>query len=303
MLKIDPNKTPALDMYQFLIGAVAPRPIAFVSTVDTEGVANLAPYSFFNAFSADPPIVVFSASLRGGDASKKDTLLNVENTRECVINMVSHDIVRQMDLTALNYPPDVDEFTKAGLTPLPSDMVKPFRVAESPVQMECRVERIVPLGGVATSGRLIICRVLRMHINEAVLTDDKRRIDPNRINLVGRLGRHWYTKASGAALFEISRSERALPIGFDGLPDSLKSSNVLTGNNLAEIAGLIELPTKEAILSIKNDSRVQKTLFSADKKQGLHLLAQEAFGKGDIDFGTKAALLVDFVWHYFSTHS
>ena len=282
-------------MYQFLIGAVAPRPIAFVSTVDTEGVANLAPYSFFNAFSADPPIVVFSASLRGGDASKKDTLLNVENTRECVINMVSHDIVRQMDLTALNYPPDVDEFTKAGLTPLPSDMVKPFRVAESPVQMECRVERIVPLGGVATSGRLIICRVLRMHINEAVLTDDKRRIDPNRINLVGRLGRHWYTKASGAALFEISRSERALPIGFDGLPDSLKSSNVLTGNNLAEIAGLIELPTKEAILSIKNDSRVQKTLFSADKKQGLHLLAQEAFGKGDIDFGTKAALLVDFV--------
>ena len=282
-------------MYQFLIGAVAPRPIAFVSTVDREGVANLAPYSFFNAFSADPPIVVFSASLRGGDASKKDTLLNVENTKECVINMVSHDIVRQMALTAANYPPDVDEFTKAGLTPLKSDLVKPFRVAESHVQMECRVEQIIPLGEVATSGRLIVCRVLRMHINEAVLTDDKRRIDPNRIHLVGRLGRYWYTKASGSALFEIARADAALPIGFDGLPDSLKSSNVLTGNHLAEIAGLIELPTKEAILSIKKDARVQKTLFSSDKKQALHLLAQEAFGKGDLDFGIKAALLVDFV--------
>ena len=200
MLKIDPNKTPALDMYQFLIGSVAPRPIAFVSTVDSEGVANLAPYSFFNAFSADPPIVVFSASLRGGDASKKDTLLNIENTKECVINMVSHDIVKQMALTAANYPSDVDEFMKAGLTPLKSDLVKALRVAESPVQMECRVEQIIPLGEVATSGRLIVCRVLRMHINEAVLTDDKRRIDPNRMNLVGRLGRYWYTKASGAAL-------------------------------------------------------------------------------------------------------
>ncbi len=295
MLKIDPNKTPALDMYQFLIGSVAPRPIAFVSTVDKEGVANLAPYSFFNAFSADPPILVFSASLRGGDASKKDTLLNIENTKECVINMVSHEIVQQMALTAANYPPDVREFVKAGLTPLKSDLVKPLRVAESPVQMECRVEQIIPLGEVATSGRLIVCRVLRMHINEAVLTDDKRRIDPNRMNLVGRLGRYWYTKASGSALFEIARAERPLPIGFDGLPDSLKSSNVLTGNNLAEIAGLIELPTEEAILSIKADARVQKTLFSADKKQALHLLAQEAFGKGDLDFGTKAALLADYI--------
>lgn len=294
MLVIDPDKTPALDMYQFLIGSVAPRPIAFVSTVDREGVANLAPYSFFNAFSADPPILVFSSSLRGADASKKDTLTNVENTKECVINMVSYDIVRQMTLTAVNYPPQMDEFKKAGFTPLASDLVKPFRVAESPVQMECRVEHIIPLGEVATSGRLIVCRVLRMHINEAVLTDDKRRIDPNRMNLVGRLGRYWYTKASGTSLFEIAQPERPLPIGFDGLPESVRTSNILTGNNLAEIAALVELPTKEAILSIKNDVRVQKTMFSADKKQALHLLAQEAFLKGDVDFGAKAALLADY---------
>jgi flavin reductase (DIM6/NTAB) family NADH-FMN oxidoreductase RutF len=295
MLIIDPDKTPPLDMYQFLIGAVAPRPIAFVSTVDTEGVANLAPYSFFNAFSANPPIVVFSSSLRGGNAAKKDTLRNVENTKECVINMVSHNIVRQMTLTAHDYPSDVNEFQKAGLTPLASDLVKPFRVAESPVQMECKVEQIISLGELPTSGRLIVCRVVRMHINEAVLTDDKRRIDPNRMDLVGRLNRYWYTRASGASLFEIERADSILPIGFDGLPQSIRTSNVLTGNHLAEIAALTALPSQEAILSIKKDVRVQKTLFSQDKKQGLHLLAQEAFLKGDVDFGVKAALLADFV--------
>ena len=295
MLIIDPDKTPPLDMYQFLIGSVAPRPIAFVCTVDTEGVANLAPYSFFNAFSANPPIVVFSSSLRGGNAAKKDTLRNVENTKECVINMVSHNIVRQMTLTAHDYPSDVNEFQKAGLTPIASDLVKPFRVAESPVQMECKVEQIISLGELPTSGRLIVCRIVRMHINEAVLTDDKRRIDPNRMDLVGRLNRYCYTRASGASLFEIERSDSILPIGFDGLPESIRTSNVLTGNHLAEIAALTALPSQEAILSIKKDVRVQKTLFSQDKKQGLHLLAQEAFLKGDVDFGVKAALLVDFI--------
>ncbi len=282
-------------MYQFLIGSVAPRPIAFVSTVDTEGVANLAPYSFFNAFSASPPIVVFSSSLRGGNAAKKDTLRNVEDTKECVINMVSHNIMRQMTLTAHDYPSGVDEFQKAGLTPLASDLVKPFRVAESPVQMECKVEQIISLGEAPTSGRLIVCRILRMHINEAVLTDDKKRIDPNRMDLVGRLGRYWYTRASGASLFEIARTDSVLPIGFDGLPESIRTSNVLTGNHLAEIAALTALPSKEMILSIKKDMRVQKSLFSGDKKQALHLLAQEAFLKGDLDFGIKAALLADFV--------
>ncbi len=294
MLVIDPNKIATADMYQFMIGSVAPRPIAFVSTVDTEGVPNLAPYSFFNAFSADPPIVVFSASLRG-NASKKDTLHNVEATRECVINMVSHDIVRQMTLTAIEYPPEADEFEKSGLTPIAADLVKPFRVAESPVQMECRVEQIISLGEVGTSGRLIVCRILRMHINEAVLTDDKRRIDAHRMDLVGRLGRFWYTRASGSALFEIARADSVLPIGFDGLPESIRTSNVLTGNQLAEIASLTKLPSKEDILSIKKDMRVQKTLFSADKKQALHRLAQEAFLKGDVDFGIKTALLADFI--------
>jgi flavin reductase (DIM6/NTAB) family NADH-FMN oxidoreductase RutF len=295
MLTIDPNKTAALDMYQFLIGSVAPRPIAFVSTVDGDGIPNLAPYSFFNAFSADPPIVVFSASLRGGDGSKKDTLLNVEHTKQCVINMVSHDIVRQMTLTAVRYPSETDEFTKAGLTPIKSDLVKPFRVKESPVQMECKVEQIIALGELPTSGRLIVCRVVRMHINEAVLTEDKRRIDAHKMDLVGRLGRFWYTRASGNSLFEIARPELPIPIGFDGLPTSVRTSNVLTGNQLAEIASLTELPTKEAILSIQTDMRVQKTQFSSDRKQALHLLAQEAFLKGDVDFGAKAALLADYI--------
>ena len=295
MIKIDPQTTPVPDFYQFLIAAVAPRPVAFVSTVDEEGHVNLAPFSFFNAFSANPPIVVFSASRRVKDGTNKDTFGNIEDTMECVINVVSYSIARQMTLTSVNYPKGTSEFEKAGLTPIPSDLVKPPRVKESPVQLECRVSRIIPLGTEGGAGYLIICNILRMHINENVMDGDKKRIDPQKIDLVGRLGRSFYTRTTGTATFEIVQPERPLVIGFDGLPKSIRTSEVLTGNNIAQIGSLTELPSKEDVLAIKKDSRIQKALFSGNILRGLHLLAQEELQKGNTDLGTKIALLGEYL--------
>jgi flavin reductase (DIM6/NTAB) family NADH-FMN oxidoreductase RutF len=295
MIKIDPQTTPIPDFYQFMIASIAPRPIAFVSTVDDEGLPNLAPFSFFNAFSSNPPIFVFSAARRVREGTTKDTLSNIEDTMECVINVVSYDIVHQMTLTSINYPKGTSEFTKAGLTPIPSDLVKPFRVKESPVQFECRVNQIIPLGTEGGAGHLIICQVLRMHVSEKVMDDDKKRIDPQKINLVGRLGRSFYTRTTGSATFEIARAERPLAIGFDGLPKSILKSDVLTGNNIAQIASLVELPSKEDVLAIKKDNRIQKALFSGNILRGLHLLAQEELQKGNVDLGTKIALLGEYL--------
>jgi flavin reductase (DIM6/NTAB) family NADH-FMN oxidoreductase RutF len=295
MITLDPQTTPTPDFHQFMIGAIAPRPIAFVSTVDKEGNSNLAPYSFFNAFSSKPPIIAFSSNKRVRDNSTKDTLSNIEDTMSCVINVVSYDIARQASLASVNFPKEVSEFEKAGLTPISSEMVKAFRVKESPVQMECVVEQIVRLGTEGGAGNLIICRIVRMHIDERVMDAEMKRIDPHRIDLVGRMGRFFYTRASGASVFEIPQPELPLVIGFDGLPKSILTSEVLTGNSIAQIAGLTELPSEEAILSIKQDINVQKILFSGNILRGLHLLAQEELNKGNTLLGAKLALLSEHI--------
>lgn len=295
MKKIDPDTTSPLDMYQFMIGAVSPRPIAFVSTIDTEGVANLAPFSFFNAFSSKPPIVGFACSIRTNDGTSKDTLANVREVGECVINIVNYSFVRQMTLTAVGYPKGVNEFEKSGLTPLESDLVRPFRVKESPIQMECRVEQILPLSDEKGGGILVLCRILRMHINENILDVEKKRIDPRKVDTVGRMGRFWYTRANGDALFEIQQPEQPLVLGYDALPETIRTSEYLTANNIAEIAGLTAFPSKEDILAVKKDIRVQKTLYSQNILRGLHLLAQEEITKGNKDFGIKVALLGDLL--------
>jgi flavin reductase (DIM6/NTAB) family NADH-FMN oxidoreductase RutF len=292
---IDPQTTPILDFYQFMIGSIGPRPIAFVSTMDKEGNANLAPYSFFNAISQNPPMIVFSAGRRVQDKTNKDTLENIEETMECVINVVNYHIVRQMALTSVRYPKGVSEFEKAGLTPIASDLIRPFRVKESPAQMECKVERIIPLGTEGGAGHLMICTILRMHIDENVLDTEGKRIDPQKMDLVGRLGRSYYTRAHGNAIFEIVQGEKPMIVGFDGLPESIRKSEVLTGNNIAQIAGLAELPTIEDILTVKKDNRVQKTLFSGNILRGLHLLAQEELQKGNTDLGVKFALLGEYL--------
>ena len=295
MKVIDPQTTPLLDFYQFMIGSIGPRPIAFVSTMDKEGNANLAPYSFFNAISQNPPMVVFSAGRRVQDKTNKDTLENIEESMECVINVVNYNIVRQMTLTSVRYPKGVSEFEKAGLTPIASDLVRPFRVKESPAQMECKVERIIPLGTEGGAGHLMICTILRMHIDEQVLDAEGKRIDPQKMDLVGRLGKSYYTRAHGNAIFEIAQGEKPMIVGFDGLPESIRKSEVLTGNNIAQIAGLTELPSKEDILTVKKDNRVQKTLFSGNILRGLHLLAQEELQKGNTDLGVKLALLGEYL--------
>jgi flavin reductase (DIM6/NTAB) family NADH-FMN oxidoreductase RutF len=292
---IDPQTTPIPDLHQFMIAAVAPRPIAFVSTVDAEGRPNLAPYSFFNAFSSNPPIVVFSSNRRVQDGTTKDTLANVEATRECVINMVSFDIVNQMSIASVNFPKGVSEFVKAGLTPIKSDLVRAFRVAEAKVQMECQVQEILPLGTEGGAGHLVICRVIRLHINDDILDTEKRRIDPHKIDLVGRMGKFYYARASGDAVFEQTQTERPLVIGFDSLPQSILKSEVLTGNQIAQFAGLQALPPMADIVAIRDDVRVQKALRATPPLRGLHLLAQDELKKKNIEFATKVALLSEYL--------
>ena len=295
MITLDPQTTSTPDFHQFMIGAIAPRPIAFVSTVDKEGNPNLAPYSFFNAFSSKPPIVAFSSNRRVRDNSTKDTLSNIEDTMSCVINVVSYDIARQASLASVNFPKNVSEFTKAGLTPIASEVVKAFRVKESPVQMECVVEQIVSLGSEGGAGNIVICRIVRMHIDERVMDAEMKRIDPHKIDLVGRMGRFFYTRASGESVFEISQPELPLVIGFDGLPKSIVTSNILTGNSIAQIAGLTELPSKDDVLSVKQSISVQKAMISGNILRGLHLLAQEELKKGNTILGAKLALLNEYI--------
>ena len=270
MLTIDPKSTPQKDMHQYLLASVAPRPIAFVSTVDEEGNDNLAPYSFFNAFSSNPPIVVFSSNRRSDNNTTKDTLHNIELNKEAVINVVSHEIVRQMTLTSIDFEKNISEFDKGGFTPIPSDLVKPARVKESPVQMECKIEQIIPLGDGPGAGHLIICHVVRMHINEKVL-DDQKRIDINEIDLRGRTGRAFYVRASGDAVMPILQPFNAIGIGFDLLPKSIRNSTVLTGNEIAEIASLAALPTQESVEAYWEENKLKGKFKNLEE---LHLFAK-----------------------------
>ncbi len=285
---IDPQSTPVPDLHQFLVGTVAPRPIAFVSTVDEKGVPNLAPYSFFNVFSANPPILVFSSNRRVRDNSTKDTLHNVETTREVVINMVSYAIVRQMAVASIEYPPGANEFLKSGLTPIPSDLVKPFRVAESPAQLECKVNQILPLGEGGGAGHLIICEMLRMHLDDAVL-DDNGRINPHKIDLMGRMGRAYYARASGEAIHTIFQPPERLAIGYDQLPQSVRESTILTGNDLGQLASIEAVPSEEELRAVRSRPLVAAALQTHDPLPNLHQLARTELEKDDQK--TAAAIL------------
>lgn len=269
MRRIVPGELPVRELHQFLIGSVAPRPIAFVSTLDADGKANLAPYSFFNAFSSNPPTLVFSSNRRVRDNTTKDTLHNVRATGECVVNAVSYGIIRQMAVCSVQYPHGVDEFKKSGLTPVPAEIVKPFRVAESPVHMECKVKDIITLGSHGGAGHLVICEVVLMHIAEHVI-DERNRIDPHKIDLVGRLGRAYYTRASGDAVLTVVQAVEKIAIGYDALPEHIRKSNVLTGNQLGRLAGCHQMPASEAILKWREDSTVREMATSGDGKSALH---------------------------------
>ncbi len=249
MLSINPRETPIADLHQYLLGAVAPRPICFASTISEDGTPNIAPYSFFNVFSSNPPTAIFSSNRTVANNTTKDTLANVQSGGEVVINVVNYNIVRQMAIASVSYPAEVSEFEKAGLTPIPSDIVKPFRVKESPVQMECKVTKIQALGDGPGAGNLIFCDIVRIHINKAVL-DEEGKIDPHKIDLMGRMGRAFYCRAAGNAISKIFQPVPKIPIGFDGLPKSIRQSTILTGNDLGQLAGLLTFPDASTIETV-----------------------------------------------------
>ena len=240
MLQIDPTQITTPQLHGYLLGAIAPRPICFASTVDGKGQVNLSPYSFFNVFSANPPVMIFSPARRVRDNTTKHTLENVQETGEVVINVVSYDMVQQMSLSSTEYPQGVNEFVKAGFTQASSTKVAPPRVAESPVQFECKVKEVVALGDQGGAGNLVICEVVWIHINEAVL-DDSGKISPQKLDPVSRLGGNWYSRAN-LGLFEVEKPLRTLGIGVDALPEQIRNSKVLTGNHLGMLANIERLP-------------------------------------------------------------
>jgi flavin reductase (DIM6/NTAB) family NADH-FMN oxidoreductase RutF len=248
--------------------------------LDSNGVPNLSPFSFFNIFSANPPILVFSPARRVRDNSIKHTLINCEATREVVINLVDYAMVQQMSLSSTEYGVGVNEFLKSGLTPLPSHNVKPYRVAESPVQLECKVTDIIALGQEGGAGNMIICEVVKFHINEKVL-DAKGLIDPEKIDLVARLGGNWYSRAK-EGLFEVEKPLATLGIGVDAIPKFVKESPVFNGNDLGKLGNVEALPTEEEITIFVKQSFEVKSVLSADDELKKHQLAKEYLNKNEV---------------------
>ena len=259
-MKFTPSELKTSQFHQYLLGAISPRPICFASTIDSDGQANLSPFSFFNVFGSKPPILIFSPARRVRDNTIKHTLENCIETKEVVINMVNYAIVQQMSLSSCEYPKGVSEFEKSGLTPIASEFVKPFRVKESPVQFECKVLEVKETGSEGGAGNLIICEVLMMHINDDVL-NEHQQIDPHKIDLVARMGGDYYCRASGHAVFEVAKPNLNLGIGIDALPTFIKHSNLLTGNHLGQLANSTSIPELNVHFSLdatKNPEEVAK---------------------------------------------
>ncbi len=280
MLTIDPKDVSVAKLQGYLQGAIGPRPIAFASTIDVDGKPNLSPFSFFNIFSANPPILVFSPARRVRDNTIKHTLINCEATHEVVINIVNYDLVQQMSLSSTEYVDGVNEFLKSGLTQIPSEIVKPYRVAESPVQFECKVKQIISLGSDGGAGNMIICEVLKMHINEAIL-DENGSIDPYKIDLVARLGGNWYSRAN-EGLFEVEKPNIAIGIGVDAIPDFIKESSVFNGNDLGKLGNIETLPTLEEVTIFVNQNFAVKGVLSADDEIKIHLKAKEYLDNNEV---------------------
>ena len=284
---IDPKEIKTSLFHSYMLAAIAPRPIAFASTVDKEGRPNLAPFSFFNAFGSNPPVIVFSPSRRVRDNTIKHTLENIYETKEVVINVVNYAMVRQTSLASTEFPKGVNEFIKAGFTSLPSQIVKPFRVKESPVQMECKVLEVKETSNQGGAANLIVCEILLMHIDDSVLTPEFK-IDPNKIDLVARMGDNLYCRASGFALFEVAKPLSIPGIGIDSLPESIKHSRILTGNNLGQLGNIKSLPDENTIREYSRKDFMKELFkrFGNDKsllQDKLHELAKTLLEKDHVD--------------------
>ena len=297
MLKINPKEVPVPVLHSYLLGAVAPRPIAFASTIDKEGNPNLAPFSFFNVFSANPPILIFSPARSGRTGQNKHTYDNLKEVPEVVINMVNYNIVQQTSLASTEYPKGVNEFTKAGLTPIASEMIRPFRVKESPAQLECIVKQIIELGDNGGAGNLIICEVVLMHISENIL-DANQQIDPHKIDLVARLGGSWYSRTNEQSLFKVNKPLSNLGIGIDQIPEYIRNSNVLTGNDLGQLGNVEKLPTTLEINTYKNSGAINEVFEIYGKnitqlKNQLHHIAKDLLENEKVEEAWKVLLSID----------
>jgi flavin reductase (DIM6/NTAB) family NADH-FMN oxidoreductase RutF len=286
MLSLDPKELTVQRLHQLLLGAIGPRPIAFASTLDQEGNANLAPFSFFNVFSANPPILVFSPARSGRTGQSKDTFNNAKAVPEVVINVVNYNMVHQMSLASSPYAPGVDEFVKAGFTALASQKVAPFRVAEAPVQFECKVQQIIELGQEGGAGNLIICEVVQMHIHQDLLNENGL-IDQHKIDLVARMGGDWYCRANTESMFEIKKPITTCGIGYDALPQDIKNSQLLSANDLGQLAGIEALPNETDV----NEYKLLElsTLFldlehdATALEQALHQRAHELLAQNQLE--------------------
>jgi flavin reductase (DIM6/NTAB) family NADH-FMN oxidoreductase RutF len=280
MISITPGELATSQLHAHLLSAISPRPICFASTIDADGNQNLSPFSYFNVFGSNPVTFVFSPARRVRDNTTKHTLQNCLATKEVVINIVNYSMVQQMSVASCDYPAGTNEFEKSGFTPLPSDLIKPMRVAESPVQFECVVKTVIETGEEGGAGNLIVCEMVKMHINENIL-DETGMIDPNKIDTIGRMGRDWYVRASGNALFEVAKPNANISMGVNALPDAIRHSKVLTGNNLGMLAYGSEIPELDE--EFKNVALTSIMLFDSNKGDKIHLLAKTLLDKGDVD--------------------
>ena len=280
MVSITASEVPTAKLHGYLLGAVGPRPIAFASTIDDRNRPNLSPFSFFNVFGSNPPILIFSSSRRVRDNSTKHTLENVLKNREVVINVVNYDMVQQMSLASTEYMEGENEFIKSGLTMLPSDLVKPFRVAESPVQFECKVVKVEPLGKEGGAGNLIFSEVLKIHVDADIL-DENGAIDQFKIDQVARMGGNWYSRAN-MGLFEVPKPVSNLGIGVDQIPEHIRLSNVLTGNDLGMLGNIEKLPSQEEVRQYVDTNVDLRSILSSGDEALLHARAQELLKNKDV---------------------
>ncbi|MEO5893859.1 MAG: flavin reductase family protein [Ferruginibacter sp.] len=283
MKTIDLKDISAADTQQYLHHAIAPRPICFASTIDKQGNVNLSPFSFFNVFSIDPPIIVFSPSRRIRDNTTKHTLQNIQEVPEVVVNIVTYDMVQQASLASCEYPRGIDEFVKSGFTKEPSLFVKPPRVKESPVQLECKVLEVKALGTKGGAGNLVIAEIILMHINETIL-NEQGKIDQKKLGLVGRMGGNWYTRANASTIFEVEKPNIILGIGVDALPHSIRNSEILTGNNLGQLGNAHELPLVDPAFyddKLKNIFQYY-SINPEEMEKELHRYAKELLDNGKV---------------------
>jgi flavin reductase (DIM6/NTAB) family NADH-FMN oxidoreductase RutF len=268
--EVDPKSIKTAELHGLLLGAIAPRPIAFASTIDKEGNVNLSPFSFFNVFGANPPILIFSPARRGRNNTTKHSYENVKEVAEVVINIANYPMVEQMSLASTEYEKGVNEFIKAGFTQAKSTKVAPPRVAESPVAFECKVNQVIETGEEGGAGNLVICEVIHIHVNEEIL-DENGKIDPFKLDPIGRLGGNWYSRSKNA-LFEVEKPLQKLGIGVDALPEEIRNSKILTGNDLGKLGNVEKIPESEDLKDLSIPENYQEAINDSNK---LHELAHQ----------------------------